>query len=802
MCTIAVHDAADEKYAFVNYFSHQDAHTAVYKMNGCILQGKRVSVKLQTAYSIPQPQFTVKVQNLSKETMENTLEREFSLHGTLHIHSLKVVRCEEAPVNFAYINYQHKSDVEMVIKLLNNKVVDGKMIKVKEHGHSSVPTWELPSMKEHGHSSIPIWELPSVHESSASRHALAHQRKKSSSTVKVSLHGLNVTAEDVKGYFSQFGKFTDDPIIQPGNPNFAYINFENPREASAACSDTAVCLKGTTVTVKPAAGKAMTEIWDECVACDDALVAKLALLTIQTFVNEKYNVTVNFSQSQFKLWGTLSSIKQAKLFIEMTIQMTKDDIGEESFSLPYYHAPSFANPAIFTTLQGLEQQQFFSLEIVSSGVTLPIDEFSKLVTQRFRSDSDIPQIGCLSSYLSPQNPGQVVEYQWLWEDDSGSYMPYQQDICCILNREIKNSPTAPIPCKIGSHSYNIDLEKFTQTNEKTKKVRKIKQEPLTPVAELELNLKVRTLRSSLVSTKLKVMDTFSDAVARCKCPLPPTNDDSLKLSLLNITKSYFVRVKIVSLKEGGEAIKLKGVCGYVEKVEMQVREAILSHKSRVLAQTVATSHSATGKVDLPNTWEEQTQDIELKKVKPESDEWKRIVNRVHETLPTAQVEGIERIQALWLWEGYCFSKERMSKKNKGITNEKELFHGTRRTCPEKIFRSEQGFDFRFASRGMWGEGIYFAAKARYSDDYAYHHETQRQMILAKVLTGETYKCPPNSSLKKPPIKPRAYNSQSILGSTFKDELYDSVSGHTNGSDIFVIYDHGRMYPAYLITYTN
>ena len=36
MCTIAVHDAADEKYAFVNYFSHQDAHTAVYKMNGCM----------------------------------------------------------------------------------------------------------------------------------------------------------------------------------------------------------------------------------------------------------------------------------------------------------------------------------------------------------------------------------------------------------------------------------------------------------------------------------------------------------------------------------------------------------------------------------------------------------------------------------------------------------------------------------------------------------------------------------------------------------------------------------------------
>ena len=72
------------------------------------------------------------------------------------------------------------------------------------------------------------------------------------------------------------------------------------------------------------------------------------------------------------------------------------------------------------------------------------------------------------------------------------------------------------------------------------------------------------------------------------------------------------------------------------------------------------------------------------------------------------------------------------------------------------------------------------------------------MILAKVLTGETCQCSPDSSLKKPPVK-----SRSKLGgsrNTFEDELYDSVKGHTNGSDIFVIYDHEKAYPAYLITY--
>ena len=72
-------------------------------------------------------------------------------------------------------------------------------------------------------------------------------------------------------------------------------------------------------------------------------------------------------------------------------------------------------------------------------------------------------------------------------------------------------------------------------------------------------------------------------------------------------------------------------------------------------------------------------------------------------------------------------------------------------------------------------------------------ESTKQLILAKVLTGETYRCNPDSSLKKPPVK--KHNSE-----TFVDELYDSVSGHARGSDIFVIYDHDKTYPEYLITY--
>ena len=216
-----------------------------------------------------------------------------------------------------------------------------------------------------------------------------------------------------------------------------------------------------------------------------------------------------------------------------------------------------------------------------------------------------------------------------------------------------------------------------------------------------------------------------------------------------------------------------------------------------MAQAVS---KASATFETPDDWGAQTEKIELKTVTEKSSEWNRIQSHVHKTLPSAQILKLERIQNQRLWDKYTLSKKQMIEKTKGDTNEKELFHGTRGTPPKKIFKSEHGFDLRFSSQGMWGEGTYFAVNAQYSDRYAYSLGDSKQMILAKVLTGETCRCPPDRNLKKPPIKPSQPRPDSSSGEVFEDERYDSVSGYTNGSDIFVIYDHEKAYPAYLITY--
>lgn len=68
------------------------------------------------------------------------------------------------------------------------------------------------------------------------------------------------------------------------------------------------------------------------------------------------------------------------------------------------------------------------------------------------------------------------------------------------------------------------------------------------------------------------------------------------------------------------------------------------------------------------------------------------------------------------------------------------------------------------------------------------------MFLAKVTIGDFIEMSSDTTLTKPPQK-------SLTNSEFKSESYDSVKGHTQGSDVYMIYMNQQTYPFYLITYT-
>ena len=699
-----------------------------------------------------------------------------------------------------------------------------------------------------------------------------------SKSVKVSIHG-DLTGKDIEEKFSEFGKISVKPIVHPGSPDYAYVNFQSPKEALAACELNGTMIKGTKiyvkVTEKKVGGGSSAQLHKNffCNSLVAKLLASVKYRNQLEKISQTQQVTVKQmkSGSGFELWGDPTNVAAAENCFWLLAEKVMTEIERQSFTLPCLVVPLFQNEEKLKQVALIEERHDveFCLIDQSTQCKLGIAEFGSKVSDAFSSTTETPVVSSFSNYMTSTTPSPAVntEYRWLWENDKGLYTPYSPEICSKLSRAFMVLPKCQFPCKVptkqGIIKYTIDFASMTQTNAKTGNPRNIKLQAGTPtwhyqddhkkyvpynsqdsaeiekmykshntsmltingrvyafdfdnmeqindttkhtrpirrqlvpnensVIEPKLGLQVRGLKPNLhVAVKEFESELMADVVVRPHT-LPPESDGTLQLSLLQTTSQYLVSTNIT-----GDTFEVKGVQGYVDKVSLQVRQEMLAYKEKVLAQR-STPRALGRTVEVPRHWDPQTEKVVLKPVSSGSKEWNAISSRVRKTLPSAQVVSVERIQNQWLWEKYHFSKQRMSEKYEGIVNEKDLFHGTSSTSPEKIFKSEQGFDFRFCSRGVWGTGTYFAVNASYSNIYAYTTGAKKQMILAKVLTGETCQCNPDSSLKKPPVK-----SRSKLGgsrNTFEDELYDSVKGHTNGSDIFVIYDHEKAYPAYLITY--
>ena len=63
----------------------------------------------------------------------------------------------------------------------------------------------------------------------------------------------------------------------------------------------------------------------------------------------------------------------------------------------------------------------------------------------------------------------------------------------------------------------------------------------------------------------------------------------------------------------------------------------------------------------------------------------------------------------------------------------------------------------------------------------------KQMFLAKVLTGDSIQLKSNSTLRMPPVKD---SSKGVV-------RYDTVTGHTNESQVFIAYSNDKAYPFHI-----
>jgi len=208
----------------------------------------------------------------------------------------------------------------------------------------------------------------------------------------------------------------------------------------------------------------------------------------------------------------------------------------------------------------------------------------------------------------------------------------------------------------------------------------------------------------------------------------------------------------------------------------------------------------------PSNWTKSTETLVT--VAPDDEQYWMVADRLRKTMPDAHISKLWRVQNTSLWAYYSFHKDRFTM-NEIEENERSVWHGTSALDPQDIYLDKQdGFMMQFSQTGFWGRGIYFADKSVYSHSYAYKPQTrsrdrpvgrsdEREMFLTKLLGGKEVLMNRDESEQKRLECKKLTVPPMIPGTGSK---YNTVTGHTGGSQVFVVYENGRAYPEYLIRY--
>ena len=404
-------------------------------------------------------------------------------------------------------------------------------------------------------------------------------------------------------------------------------------------------------------------------------------------------------------------------------------------------------------------------------------------------------------------PSVLGSAQWYYKGDGVIFVAYSfQDSAEI---EIMFQKHIPKKClTIDSRTYSFDFERMKQINIDSGYKCDLKREETAQnnavvsmenefLPKVEYYVNIQGLKIHLKSAKQRIIKMLNTLCVSKTIQLPISSTSKFVQKLNSIARCH----KVVSCYDDKQAachsslvnqryINIKGAEQLVHRAVTEIQDEIIKFQS---TQT-------TSVVEYPPEWEPclttavTAQLIELSQY---SIEWKHVADQFKETMPSAEIISIKRIQNKWLWEKYAQTKKRMHQKNSGVVNEKELWHGSR-TNAESIYDSEEGFDMRFSLDGMWGRANYFATEARYSVKYAYQRDDgTKELFLAKVLTGNSFESPPNKTLTMPPEKLTSSSSNIKL----KQVRYDSVTGITHKCRVYMTYSNERAYPAYLVQFS-
>ena len=174
------------------------------------------------------------------------------------------------------------------------------------------------------------------------------------------------------------------------------------------------------------------------------------------------------------------------------------------------------------------------------------------------------------------------------------------------------------------------------------------------------------------------------------------------------------------------------------------------------------------------------------------EEFKSISRCFHNSMPYYEILSIEKVFNPTSWNAFKANLIAESNRNPvSCLSIHSLFHGSGETSPHLIINDPVGFNMKFALRGLWGRGLYFATNCSYSHSYTHVvRENVFSVFVATVFVGYVKEMDEDRNITTPPVRPNS------------TDLYHSVQGRRSGEVIHIIYKNCMAYPSYLITYTD
>ena len=431
----------------------------------------------------------------------------------------------------------------------------------------------------------------------------------------------------------------------------------------------------------------------------------------------------------------------------------------------------------------------------------------------------------------PPPHASIARARWWWGEDAGSierhdvesvkqpgnWVSYNTSVCVELDRYyheyVKGAGPAEVEVdladRIGSTGteqkainqstgvvFKIDLANMKQINKQSGFARKVlREEKVVEVVApaIRIGAEARAAKSS---------------TAAASKPLEIAEESSLILypgQLLQTSKQrpdgWAFGSVVLDVMTDRPPIGVDGMSTQAGWFPLDKTALPSQEQLSTLQKKMGGGEGANEALKPPQAWQQVRDPLEPERFTlSEGEEKAKVIEAFMATLlPTIQVESVQRVQNMSMWQSYAVKRQTVLQREKdGAANQGAkktsryervwLFHGTDEHTVPKII--EMGFNRSFCGKNAtaFGKGVYFARDAAYSSSAQYSRpdaQGVQHMFLVRVVIGEY------CAGKRDQLTPDVRQGH---------QLYDTTVNKIQDPSIYVTYHDAQAYPEYLVSF--